>query len=225
MQADKISGSAARRSAKPGLQAEKSASTRTRILEATVECLVEKGYAHTTTVEVAERAGVSRGAMLHHYKSKVDIVHATMDYLMHKRLDQLREGVAAFREGDDVVDASVELFWNMVKHPHFYALQELRLAARTDGELRAVLLPLEARIEEEFFRTNVELFSPFVAPGTPFDGMRDISRFALDGLGMARILHKDEAFARPALELLKKLITELLVAPKLKKRARSKKRK
>lgn len=195
------------------LQAEKSASTRSRILDAAIECLIELGYARTTTVEVAGRAGVSRGAMLHHYPSKSELLYAAMAELHEKRMGDLRRAVAGFDEAEDVVDVAVNLFWEMVKHPYFYAMQELTIAARTDAELRETLLPLAHRFEEETFRATQELFSGYARPGTPFEEMRDIARFLFDGLGMGRVLHEDDAFADRALSFFKRLLKDLLVEP------------
>lgn len=196
-----------------GVQAEKSASTRSRILDATIECLIELGYARTTTVEVAERAGVSRGAMLHHYPSKSELLYAAMEDLHHKRMSDLREAVSRFDVADDVVEVAVNLFWEMVKHPYFYAMQELTVAARTDAELRETLLPLAHRFEREIFRATRELFSGYTRPGTPFEEMRDVARFMFDGLGMGRVLHEDDAFAERALTFFKRLLKDLLVEP------------
>ena len=55
-------------------QQERSRATQARLLEATVECLVEHGWSGTTTTVVAERAGVSRGAQLHHYPTRAALV-------------------------------------------------------------------------------------------------------------------------------------------------------
>lgn len=207
-EAEKPAGVVAR-----GLQAEKSASTRARILESAIECLVQLGYSGFTTVEVAERAGVSRGAMLHHYKSKSEIVSATMEYLHEKRIGELRRAVARLDQEEDVVEAAVNLLWAMVKHPHFYAMQELTVAARTEPELRETLLPLAKRFEAEISRVNEELFRAYVRPQTPFEEMRDLTRFLFDGLGLGRILHEDDAFAEQTLRMLKLLLRKLLVEP------------
>ena len=51
-----------------GWQAQKSASTRTQIIEAAIKCFIECGYSRTTTTLIAEKAGLSRGAMLHHFR-------------------------------------------------------------------------------------------------------------------------------------------------------------
>ncbi|HWL49839.1 MAG TPA: helix-turn-helix domain-containing protein, partial [Acidimicrobiia bacterium] len=62
---------------------------RRRLLEATVECLVELGWAGTTTTVVSERAGVSRGAQLHHFPSKQDLVVAAVEHLSERRRDDM----------------------------------------------------------------------------------------------------------------------------------------
>ena len=51
-------------------QDEKTAETRRRLLDAAIVCLIERGYSNTTTSEIAERAGLSRGAQLYHFPKK-----------------------------------------------------------------------------------------------------------------------------------------------------------
>src|ERR1700746_2163134 len=67
-----------KRSAPRRNQAERSAATREALLDATIACLVEDGYANTTTSRVAERAGVSRGAHLHHFQTRNALVAAAV---------------------------------------------------------------------------------------------------------------------------------------------------
>src|SRR3569832_837711 len=65
----------------PRTQAMRRAETRTRLLDATVECLIELGYAGTTTPIECERAGRSRGALLHHFPTKTELVIAAVTHL------------------------------------------------------------------------------------------------------------------------------------------------
>ena len=62
-------------------QQERRDSTRTRLLEATVECLVELGYARTTTLAVAQRAEVSQGALFKHFPTKAALLGAAVERL------------------------------------------------------------------------------------------------------------------------------------------------
>ena len=63
---------------------------RQRLLDATVECLVEHGWSGTSTTLVSERAGVSRGAQLHHFPTKNDLVLAAVEHLSEVRDDECR---------------------------------------------------------------------------------------------------------------------------------------
>jgi AcrR family transcriptional regulator len=68
-------------------QAQKSAMTRDRILDAAINCFINLGYTNVTTAKVASTAGVSRGAMLHHFPSKTELIQAAVEYLHGKLLE------------------------------------------------------------------------------------------------------------------------------------------
>ena len=90
-------------------QAQKSAQTKARLVEATIRCLVKFGYAGTTTPKVAEEAGLSRGAMLHHFESGRELMQATIMELHNKRLRAFRRAVES-QEGD--VHSLVHAYWS-----------------------------------------------------------------------------------------------------------------
>src|SRR5690242_8997390 len=76
--------------------AERSATTRLKLVEATIQCLYELGYHQTSTVVVTKRAKVSRGAMLHHFPSKADLMMAAMEYIRSKRGEAHRKHLERF---------------------------------------------------------------------------------------------------------------------------------
>src|ERR1700693_2418964 len=76
------------------LQEERSAETRRRLLDATVACLFERGYAGTTTTEIAVRAGVSRGAQLHHFPRKDELVVSALEHVFELRLRDMSAAIA-----------------------------------------------------------------------------------------------------------------------------------
>src|SRR5512145_425950 len=93
-----------------GWQAQKSASTRLQIVEAALRCFVELGYARTTTTVIAEKAGLSRGAMLHHFPSKLDIVRAAVEHLHAKRLKAFRKSIDRLARDDSRARKSLEAY-------------------------------------------------------------------------------------------------------------------
>src|SRR3954463_12602687 len=93
-------------------QAQRSATTREALLDATVACLIEDGYANTTTSRVAERAGVSRGAHLHHFQTRSALVAAAIEHLSRRRGAELYAAASDLPEGRDRIAAGLDLLWD-----------------------------------------------------------------------------------------------------------------
>ena len=79
---------------------------RQRLLDATVECLVERGWSGTSTTLVSERAGVSRGAQLHHFPTKNDLVVAAVEHLSEQRGEELQRAADGLPRGRDAPERS-----------------------------------------------------------------------------------------------------------------------
>jgi len=126
-------------------QEERSATTRALLLDATIDCLAELGYAGTTTTEIADRAGVSRGAQLHHFPTKQELVGTAVGWILERRLDEFRRAWAALPADADRAAAAVDLLWQATSGNAFYAWLELLVAARTDPSLRKTIQDISHR--------------------------------------------------------------------------------
>jgi len=171
-------------------QAERSASMRARLLDATIECLHDLGYARTSTPEIARRAGVSRGAQLHHFPTKAELVTSAVEHLFGRRHEEFLQAFRARPAGHDPVEAAIDILWSMVSGPTFYAWLELVVAARTDAELREPVAELTARLGAIIEQTFRELFSAPASPNPFFDVAPRFAFALLDGLALERI-HAD----------------------------------
>jgi AcrR family transcriptional regulator len=173
-------------------QAQRSQDTRERLMRATIDCLVERGWSGTTTTEVAERAGVSRGAQLHHYRTRSDLVVAAVEHLGRQRVAEIRRVAADLPRDDRRTEAVLEMLAGLYTGAPFLAALELWVAARTDPELLAVVAPLEARFGREAHRLTVSL----LGADESRPGVREAIQSTLDfvrGLGLADVLTDDEA--------------------------------
>ncbi len=134
------------------LQDERSAETRRRLLDATVACLYERGYAGTTTTEIATRAGVSRGAQLHHFPRKDELVVSALEHVFELRLRDLSVAIAEPPSGsrEHRLAAIIDAMWPMFKGPTFYAWLELVVASRTDPALNDAVRAASERFGEGF---------------------------------------------------------------------------
>src|SRR3954467_9790392 len=117
-------------------QAQRSATTREALLAAPVACLSEDGYANTTTSRVAERAGVSRGAHLHHFQTRSALVAAAVEHLRARRAEELLTAADALPAGPERVAEGLDLVWSSYSSPLFQGALDLWAAGRTDPELR-----------------------------------------------------------------------------------------
>ncbi|KZB83636.1 TetR/AcrR family transcriptional regulator [Amycolatopsis regifaucium] len=116
---------------------------RVRLLDATIDCLVEYGYAGTTTTRVADRAGVTRGAQVHHFPTKADLVTSAIRHLAAKRTEVAMAEIDRLKASADPVGDALQLMWEMHQGPVFSATVELWVASRTDPELRAQMAVVE----------------------------------------------------------------------------------
>lgn len=165
------------------LQATKAAQTRARLIDATVRCLVKFGYANTTTPRVAEEAGLSRGAMMHHFENGAALIKETIIELHEKRLRAFRRAAEKPEEHD--VDTLVETYWAQVQKPGFIAFHELAVAARTDKDLAAILFPLQEEFRERFNAQAEALFPEWRGAPVEFDLAMNLSQTILEGTAIA----------------------------------------
>jgi AcrR family transcriptional regulator len=136
-------------------QAERSEHTRELLLDATIECLVEVGYARTTVHEICLRAGLSRGAQQHHFTTKAELMASALQHLFAKLSQEVLASAEQLPPGPERITAGIDLLWRAYSGTLSTAAMELWVAARTDPELRRVLLPVDRGLGHatlEFYR-------------------------------------------------------------------------
>jgi AcrR family transcriptional regulator len=182
-------------------QAERRTATRSALVRATVDSLVELGYARTTTQEVQSRAGVSRGALTHYFTAKADLVLAAMDHLYEEFSESVRKAAAELPD-DPVtrIRLGVELIWERFHGPLFVASMELWTAARTDPELRAALLPHERRLGTQLRELSAEVFGERVAGHPASEAIYQVLLTSMRGQAMAAFLQPDVPRSGPYLQ-------------------------
>lgn len=170
--------------------AERSAATRQKLLDATIDSLVELGWSGTSTTEVVRRAGVSRGAQVHHFPTKDDLVLAAVEHLLLRRVDEFTEAFSGLDAGSRTHGAALDLLWRHCFGSNFEAWLELAVAARADALLHGRLVEVEKR----FWTAALESFRS-VFPEAQDDtfarvGLR-LTFAVLDGLAVGRLIDVD----------------------------------
>lgn len=190
-------------------QQERSLATQTRLLDATIRCLVERGYAGTSTTEVCKAAEVSRGAQLHHYPTKAELVAAAIERLFEQRHAEFLAKLEGVEDQHLRLDAAIDALWEIYSGPTLYAWMELVVASRTDPALREHVVAVDTRFIGEAVETFQRLFPIDVPPEQTAAATRMFTSL-FDGLALHNILQPDSNTAGTVLATFKQLFRTLL---------------
>ena len=195
----------------PRTQQQRREETRRALLDAAVESLIEVGFARTTTLEVQRRANVSRGALLHHFPSKAELLVAAVDHLAEMRAREMKAFASQLppervKRGDDAsdddapngapgtdarTDVVLGLLWQCFSGTFFQVAMELRTATRTDPELRRVLTIAERSLRDRIVAQSRTLFGRAVAEHPGLERALDLTLQLMIGAAMTSVLHGD----------------------------------
>ncbi len=198
-------------------QAERSAETRLRIITAAARLIGSRGYAQLRTADVADAAGISRGAMLHQFPTKSALVVATLAHVFEAASAKSRARAAAIDPPDDliaaVIDDAREFFFN----EHFKVALDIVLSTSTDRTVRNQILDVSRKA-----RRPVEAAwgAALAARGVPDTLASDLVALTM-GLvrGMAiRALWDDEDWFERLFALWRRMVEVVLADPMASRR-------
>jgi AcrR family transcriptional regulator len=164
----------------------KSRRTRVRILDAAMRMFAELGYHNAANAQIAEAAGITRGAMLYHFPTREDLVAAAVGHIQALRMVRLQEVGIERPAGADPSDHAIDAYWSLLSETPFVAFAELEGVARTEPAVREALAPAQA----EFDRAQIGE-QPIAQGGAAarLQTGRDFARFLLEGLARARLTY------------------------------------
>ncbi len=175
-------------------QREKSEAMRLRVCEAAVSQLAREGFHGASIVKVARRAGVSQGALQHHYPSKDDLIVALAGYLLGRSVRWFARARAELAVSPDAFAEIVRRSWrDQFKSEDFAALLEILVAARTDPALKRRITPALTRWRDGIDAELAELLPVTMRSAAELDAILSISRAMMTGLLIHDDLIKDDA--------------------------------
>jgi AcrR family transcriptional regulator len=176
-------------------QAERREATRTKLLDAAVECLTEQGYAATSVVDVQQRAGVSRGALQHYWPSRaalmVDAVKALFDSMAARLRADMAAHAARVTNPNPTrrIAVAIQLLWSSFDSSLYRAELELWVAARHDAELRPLVVEHDRRLGAEITALCRDMFGPQLAAHPRFPQAIELLTHAMRGAALVVDLH------------------------------------
>ncbi|PJI50100.1 MAG: TetR family transcriptional regulator [Pseudomonas sp.] len=199
---------------RPAAPAKKLA-TRQRLLDAAVSSLIERGAAATTTLEVQRRSGASRGALLHHFPTHAALLSATIEELVRRNDQAVREAELTMADVLNPVERAIRILSAMSLQPAFLAELELWAASRTDCDLQAAIRGAEREARTERERVVESLFSA-VQENPNYEAVKSLSVEFLRGMALSSVLVSNREYHEKLITQWVWAVRVLLEAPPFK---------
>jgi AcrR family transcriptional regulator len=190
-------------------QAERSSETQRRLVEAAIGCLHRLGYSATSVLLVAQEAGVTRGAMVHHYPTKVDLMLDVVRRVFDEERLRYRDAFEKIADLRERALATPRILWDVLSRPSGVAVLEIMMGSRSDAALAAPLASLQARIEAEAREGIRKVFVDAGATEFPHgDAMRHLFVAAIRGLMIDYTLSGNKAIVLGAVGILREVLSQ-----------------
>lgn len=180
-------------------QAERSAETRKALLDATTRLLHRGGYSGTTTEAIAAEAGVSRGALQHHFPTRAQLMAEVIGVVYEEEHALYQEMLASNARGSRRSDWP-EMLWEVLSRPAGMAVLEVLQASRSDPELAALVAPVQAAVEQRSILWTGQSFPKATLAEIRF------CVWAVRGLSIAQVLADDPAQIRESIAVFTRLV-------------------
>ena len=191
-------------------QEERSSITRAKLIAATLECLHEVGAARTTANMVAKTAGVTRGALNHHYASKEDLFADAVDHLLQEATQDIRGFARDVRARQLDLNGFLDRLCKMFLGRLLLITLEHVTEARHNEFLRVRLVSVVKDFHTELDNIWREFFSSTDLAKTDVDTSLNMTLCLFRGMGVQSVLRKDPKYYRKILEAWKVQVRLLL---------------
>lgn len=173
-------------------QAERRETTRTALLDAALQCLIEEGYANLTTRNVAERAGVSQGTQMHYFPTRALFLAEAVRHVAFRLFAELREQTKLHARSERRrLEVLLDRVWEIHTEPVFQATMELWVAARTDDEIRGAMADVARDITRLIAQGGAELFPELMAKPRAGE-LLDMTLATIRGLALLRFMADEQ---------------------------------
>lgn len=191
----------------------RSLATRERLVRATIEEIYAVGYHAATTHGIAERAQVSRGALLHHFPTRGDLVLAALETVLADGTAEIKAVSRDVRTGALPLTDFVEFLWPLFSGRFFHLSMELINESRTDPALRDCLIPVVQRFHAALDAIWVEFCDAETRPPREARIILNLTVNLMRGMGVQTVLRPDPDYYRDLIEAWKAVLPQLIAGP------------
>lgn len=188
----------------------RSVETRERLIQATLDEIFEVGYHAATTQDIATRANVSRGALLHHFPARADLVLAAMEELLEDGTRQIKAVADEVQAGQGSLESFVEFLWRLFSGRFFYLSLEMITEARNDAALRERMIPVVKRFHQALDGIWSAFCDPAKRPPPQAQLVLNLTLCLVRGMGVQTVLRPEPGYYRELLEAWTALLPQIV---------------
>ena len=192
-------------------QAERRAATRSTLLDAAAEVLVERGLAGCTSTAVISRAGASNGALFRHFPTRLDLIAATVEHVLVRLRTNYETTFGNLPDGP-AIETVLDLLWFAMSDIQFGAVLEVYTQARTDTDLLAAIHPIVAEHGEYVTDLTARVAATLVDPAESalLADLGGLAILAMQGLVVSQMAGASPGYEREVLTGFRTLIDTAL---------------
>ena len=181
----------------------KSKVTRQRIIDATLDCIVNLGYHRTTLAEIAKKSRATRGSVQYYFPTAQDALRATIAYLHSEWLKRYATAISSLNGSEDLLQDGVDVLWRLVQDPLNIAWQEIRAASRTDAALADLVNTMMSEIESTRRASDRKSYLELSSFNEEsFEAASDFTNVFIEGLSLYLFVHRSEARKQVLIKML-----------------------
>ena len=179
-----------------------------RLLDASIDSIIDVGYARASAAVIAKRAQVSDGALFWHFLTMGDFMAATAREVMRRQLDSFTKQVAEIPADKPALQAALTIMRDVTGNPTNAVMYELMVAARTDEKLRTTLQEVLTEYAANIYDVARALPGADQFPDDTFIALVAIITNTFDGAAIVRAVMPQPDLEDNRIALLARLIGE-----------------
>jgi len=190
-------------------QHERTAETSARLLTATVDLLHDSGFSRLSTPQIAAQAGVSRGALTHHFATKEALVTDAINHMLERVTQDLHRFAEDFATRGGTSDEIVDYIWQMMSDRLFYVTMEYLPEARHNDEFKDSLIPVVKNFHAGLDAIWMALAARRGAEPTHTRTVMNATMCLVRGMIAQTVLREDPAYYAELLDFWKAQVRQL----------------
>ncbi|SEN01749.1 TetR/AcrR family transcriptional regulator [Halomonas caseinilytica] len=187
-------------------QQRKSWETRRKLLNAALICLERDGFHSFRLDRVAGEAGVSKGALTHHFANKDDLLVHAIEKVLDEFVEALACGADEFHDGHLTLDGFLDLVWHYMSGQLYMVTLEIALKARHEPDFKNLLTPQVRR-----FHSRIDDIWERLFPHLPPERSRHLMNLSMNllrGMGTQSVFREDSQYFNELLNSWKAILRQ-----------------